>query len=114
MERGRPIGFKYQWLICGADGNACHDISGATSQTYQLTKNDSGNTVRVKVDGHERERLDADDERAHGADHGNVGRRVPEARRGSAGRRGHRRRSSGRSASSTSSGSSTATRSPEA
>jgi hypothetical protein len=43
------VTFKYQWLICGADGNACHDISGATAQTYQPTKNDSGNTIRVKV-----------------------------------------------------------------
>jgi hypothetical protein len=45
----QPITFKYQWLICGNDGNACHDISGATAQTYQPTKNDVGNTVRVKV-----------------------------------------------------------------
>jgi len=43
------ITFKYQWLICGTDGNACHDITGATSQTYQLGKNDIGNTVRVGV-----------------------------------------------------------------
>jgi hypothetical protein len=45
----QPITFKYQWLICGNDGNACHDISGATAQTYQPTKNDVGNTIRVKV-----------------------------------------------------------------
>jgi hypothetical protein len=45
----QPITFKFQWLICGNDGNACHDISGATAQTYQPTKNDVGNTVRVKV-----------------------------------------------------------------
>jgi hypothetical protein len=45
----QPITFKYQWLICGTDGNACHDISGATAQSYQPTKNDVGNTVRVKV-----------------------------------------------------------------
>lgn len=44
-----PITFKYQWLICGTDGNACHDIAGATAQTYQLSKNDVGNTARVKV-----------------------------------------------------------------
>jgi hypothetical protein len=44
-----PITFKYQWLICGPDGNACHDISGATSQSYQPSKNDVGNAVRVKV-----------------------------------------------------------------
>jgi hypothetical protein len=45
----QPITFKYQWLICGNDGNACHDISGATAQTYQPTKNDVGNTIRLKV-----------------------------------------------------------------
>lgn len=45
----QPITFKYQWLICGSDGNACHDISGANAQTYQPTKNDVGNAVRVKV-----------------------------------------------------------------
>ena len=44
-----PITFKYQWLICGTDGNACHDIAGATAQSYQPTKNDVGNTIRVKV-----------------------------------------------------------------
>src|SRR4051794_25852344 len=43
------LSFKYQWLICGNDGNACHDISGATTQNYQPTKNDAGNTIRVKV-----------------------------------------------------------------
>ena len=44
-----PITFKYFWEICGADGNNCHDISGATNQTYQLGPNDPGNTVRVRV-----------------------------------------------------------------
>jgi hypothetical protein len=43
------ITYKYQWLICGSDGNACHDISGATLQTYQVGRNDAGNTVRVQV-----------------------------------------------------------------
>jgi hypothetical protein len=44
-----PITFKYQWLICGTDGNACHDISSATAQSYQPAKSDVGNTIRVKV-----------------------------------------------------------------
>jgi hypothetical protein len=43
------VTFKYQWLICGTDGNACHNLSGATSQTYQPSKNDVGNTARVQV-----------------------------------------------------------------
>ena len=43
------VAFKYQWSICGADGNACHDISGATSQTYQPSRSDAGNTIRVAV-----------------------------------------------------------------
>jgi hypothetical protein len=43
------VTFKYQWLICGADANACHDISGATAQSYQPAKGDTGNTIRVKV-----------------------------------------------------------------
>jgi hypothetical protein len=44
-----PIGFRYQWLICGTNGDACHDIAGATNQTYQLKSEDLGNTVRVRV-----------------------------------------------------------------
>jgi hypothetical protein len=45
----QPINYGYQWLICGANGNACHDIGGATGTTYQLRNGDSGNTVRVRV-----------------------------------------------------------------
>jgi hypothetical protein len=44
-----PISFQYQWRICGADGGACRDIGGATSQTYQIRKEDPGNTLRVQV-----------------------------------------------------------------
>jgi hypothetical protein len=44
-----PLSFQYQWRICDANGNACHDIAGATSQTYQLRANDAGNTLRVRV-----------------------------------------------------------------
>jgi hypothetical protein len=44
-----PISFQYQWRICGADGGACHDIAGATSQTYKFTSADLGNTARVGV-----------------------------------------------------------------
>jgi hypothetical protein len=44
-----PITYQYQWLICGANGDKCHDIGGATSQTYTLRSEDAGNTVRVRV-----------------------------------------------------------------
>src|SRR5215468_10031891 len=44
-----PISFQYQWRTCGADGGACHDIAGATSQSYKLTSADLGNTARVVV-----------------------------------------------------------------
>ena len=46
-----PITFKYQWEICGANGDACHDIAGAATQTYQVKTADPGNTVRVRVTG---------------------------------------------------------------
>ena len=44
-----PITFQYQWQICDGNGNACHDISGATGQTYTVKTADAGNTVRVHV-----------------------------------------------------------------
>jgi hypothetical protein len=44
-----PISFKYQWLVCDGNGNACHDLSGATAQTYEVKSGDVGNTIRVNV-----------------------------------------------------------------
>jgi hypothetical protein len=44
-----PITFTYQWTVCGEDGNQCHDISGATQQTYKPVSGDAGNTLRVEV-----------------------------------------------------------------
>lgn len=44
-----PISFQYHWQICGSAGSACHDINGATSQTYQIKTDDKGNTIRVRV-----------------------------------------------------------------
>jgi hypothetical protein len=46
-----PITFQYQWLICGANGEACHNIAGATAQTYQIRSADTGNALRVRVIG---------------------------------------------------------------
>ena len=44
-----PISFQYQWRICDNAGAGCHDIAGATAQTYQLKAADAGNTARVIV-----------------------------------------------------------------
>jgi hypothetical protein len=44
-----PIRFQFQWLICGADGSACRNISGETDKTYTVKSGDEGNTIRVKV-----------------------------------------------------------------
>jgi hypothetical protein len=43
------ITYKYQWQICGSTGTSCHDISGATSQTYVPQSSDQGNTVVASV-----------------------------------------------------------------
>ena len=45
----QPMSFQYQWLICGANGDACHDIKGSTSSTFQVRSSDVGNTIRVRV-----------------------------------------------------------------
>ena len=44
-----PITYQYQWQICDEKGNGCHDITGATSQTYVIKDADKGNTLRVEV-----------------------------------------------------------------
>jgi uncharacterized protein YukE len=44
-----PISYQYQWQICDEKGNACHDITGATAQTYVIKDADKGNTLRVNV-----------------------------------------------------------------
>ena len=41
------VSYSYQWIR--NDGNSDADIPGATAQTYTLTSDDQGNTVKVKV-----------------------------------------------------------------
>ena len=44
-----PIGYAYQWRQCNAAGEACKDISGATTGTLALLSSLVGSTVRVVV-----------------------------------------------------------------
>lgn len=46
---GNPTDFDYQWQRCNRNGESCGNISGQTNDTYKLTDNDVGNTVRVQV-----------------------------------------------------------------
>jgi hypothetical protein len=43
------VTFTYQWLRCDASGAACVAIKDATKQTYVLTQDDVGHTIRVQV-----------------------------------------------------------------
>jgi len=44
-----PFTYTYQWRICDQNGNGCHDITGATNNTYTVKSDDQGNTIRVIV-----------------------------------------------------------------
>ena len=44
-----PLTYAYQWQSCNASGEACANISGATSSTYVLGHGDVGSTLRVAV-----------------------------------------------------------------
>jgi DNA-binding beta-propeller fold protein YncE len=44
---GSPTGYGYQWMRCDSGGSSCSNISGATDQTYVLTQDDVGHTIRV-------------------------------------------------------------------
>jgi hypothetical protein len=46
---GSPTSYAYQWEDCNTAGEACSDIGGATSSTYELVSSDVGHTVRVVV-----------------------------------------------------------------
>jgi hypothetical protein len=43
------VTFTYQWLRCDAGGGTCVAIKDATKQTFTLTQDDVGHTIRVKV-----------------------------------------------------------------
>ena len=44
-----PLAYAYQWRHCDGAGQACTDVSGATSTSYALTPADIGFTMRVNV-----------------------------------------------------------------
>jgi hypothetical protein len=44
-----PITYTYAWQRCDANGGACTAIAGANAQSYKLTTEDVGHTIRVQV-----------------------------------------------------------------
>ena len=44
-----PTAYQYQWLRCGATGESCVGIPGATAKTYLVVAADRGHTLRVRV-----------------------------------------------------------------
>ena len=44
-----PISYSYQWQLCGAEGEACSDIAGATGSSYVVSGADVGLTLDVIV-----------------------------------------------------------------
>ncbi|MGZ4283289.1 MAG: alkaline phosphatase family protein [Solirubrobacteraceae bacterium] len=44
-----PTAFAYQWEDCDSTGANCASIAGATTNSYTLTSNDVGHTIRVVV-----------------------------------------------------------------
>ncbi len=47
---GTPtIAYDLQWRRCDGAGSGCSDIAGATGSTYDLTPDDVGGTLRVRV-----------------------------------------------------------------
>jgi hypothetical protein len=46
---GSPTSFSYQWQDCNTSGEACANVSGATSSSYKLAATDVGHTLRVVV-----------------------------------------------------------------
>lgn len=46
---GSNLKFVYRFLRCNKDGGSCYAGGSTTQKTYQLTAQDVGNTVRVRV-----------------------------------------------------------------
>ena len=44
-----PIDYAYQWLRCDEDGEDCAEVDGATGDSYLLSSEDVGATLRVRV-----------------------------------------------------------------
>ena len=44
-----PFTYTYQWRVCDQNGASCHDITGATNNTYTVKSDDQGNAIRVAV-----------------------------------------------------------------
>lgn len=47
--QNNPTAFQYQWQRCTAAGASCANIVGADAKTYNVTGNDVGHTLRVRV-----------------------------------------------------------------
>jgi hypothetical protein len=45
----QPLSYKFQWQQCDAGGGSCAAVAKATGQSYALTANDVGATMRVAV-----------------------------------------------------------------
>ena len=45
----QPITYAYKWRRCDSVGNACKDISSATTSEYRVVNGDVGKTLRVRV-----------------------------------------------------------------
>jgi hypothetical protein len=48
-EGTTPIAYTYQWQDCNASGEACSNVSGATSAGYTVVEGDVGHTLRAVV-----------------------------------------------------------------
>ncbi|MGH2853298.1 MAG: amidase domain-containing protein, partial [Solirubrobacteraceae bacterium] len=46
---GGTLSYSYQWQTCNSSGEACTDISAATSSTYTTSSSDDGDTLRVRI-----------------------------------------------------------------